>query len=69
MEVKAASATEFFFDNSLTLLRFEVGADGKDAMLLYYVDGSDTPERSRRIADTAPSAAPATSGPAGQRQP
>ncbi|AMY07083.1 Penicillin-binding protein E [Luteitalea pratensis] len=69
VEIKAASATEFFLENSLTFVRFDVSADGKDATLLYYGDGSDTPERSRRISDTAPSAAPATTGPAGQRQP
>ena len=69
VEIKAASATEFFFENSLTFVRFDVGADGKDATLLYYGDGSDTPSG----ADASPTPrrrrAPATSGPAGQRQP
>ena len=35
-EIKAASATEFFFENSLTYLRFEVGPDGRPTTLLYH---------------------------------
>ena len=53
-EVKATSETEFFLENSLSFLRFEMAADGKEPILLYYADGSDIPVRSRRVADQVP---------------
>jgi D-alanyl-D-alanine carboxypeptidase len=51
VEARAASASEFFLDSSLSFFRFEIGPDGKEPVLLYYADGTDTPVRSRRVAD------------------
>ncbi|WP_239491503.1 serine hydrolase [Luteitalea sp. TBR-22] len=61
VEARPFSPTEFFFDDDLTTLKFEVGADGRATTLLRYVSGSDTPERAERTAD-APSAPPAAAG-------
>ena len=51
VEARPFSATEFFYDNSLTYLRFETGADGRATGMSVFQDGGDTPERATRAAD------------------
>ena len=58
------SATEFFLDDSLTHLGFEVGADGRATAMLRYEDGVTTPERSLRVADATATPAVARVDPA-----
>jgi CubicO group peptidase (beta-lactamase class C family) len=55
LEARPFSPTEFFYENSLTHGRFEVGADGSVTAMLMHQDGADTPERATRVAD-APAA-------------
>lgn len=50
-EARPFSTTEFFYDKSLTHLRFEVGADGRATAMLMHVDEGDTPERLARTSD------------------
>ncbi len=58
LEARPFSSTEFFYDNSLTHGRFEVGADGGATAMLVHQDGADEPERATRVAETP--AAPQT---------
>ncbi len=51
VEAKPRSATEFFYENSLTTFRFETGPDGRATEMLMYANGTDTPERAVRVAD------------------
>jgi D-alanyl-D-alanine carboxypeptidase len=55
LEARPFSPTEFFYENSLTHLRFEVGADGRATEMLIYQDGADAPDPATRVSD-----APAT---------
>ncbi len=55
LEARPFSPTEFFYENSLTHGRFEVGADGGATAMLMHQDGADTPERATRVAE-APAA-------------
>jgi D-alanyl-D-alanine carboxypeptidase len=59
VEVRPFSPTEFFYDKSLTHVRFDVGADGGATAMLLHPDGADTPERAPRVSDVpaAPAAA------------
>jgi len=57
LEARASSDTDFFYDNSLTHLRFERDASRRTVAMLMYQDGADEPERAVRVADAA--AAPA----------
>lgn len=50
-EAQPASETEFFYDKSLTRLRFVVDASGRAAEMLRYPGGADEPERAPRVAD------------------
>ena len=50
-EVRPSSETEFFYDKSLTHLRFVVDAGARATEMLMYPDGADEPERAPRIAD------------------
>ncbi len=52
LEARPSSETEFFYENSLTHLRFERDASGRTVAMLMYQDGADEPERAVRIADT-----------------
>ena len=54
LEARPRSETEFFYDNSLTTLRFVVDASGRATEMLMYQDGSEEPERGVRVADKAP---------------
>ena len=51
-EAKPSSETDFFFDDSLTRLRFVVDPSGRAGELLVFPDGATEPERSPRISDT-----------------
>jgi hypothetical protein len=51
LEARPRSETEFFYDNSLTWLRFVTDATGRVTEMLVYPDGRDEPERAKRIAD------------------
>ena len=55
LEVRPSSETEFFYDKSLTHLRFVLDATGRATEMLMYAAGSDAPERAPRVAD-APAA-------------
>jgi D-alanyl-D-alanine carboxypeptidase len=50
-EVRPSSETEFFYDKSLTRLRFVVDASGRATEMLMYPDDADEPERAPRVAD------------------
>jgi D-alanyl-D-alanine carboxypeptidase len=50
-EVRSSSATEFFYDKSLTHFRFVLDAAGRVTEMLWYPDGSDDPERTPRVGD------------------
>ena len=50
-EAKPRSATEFFYENSITTFRFVTGPDGRVTEMLMYANGTDTPERAVRVAD------------------
>ena len=52
LEAHPSSETEFFYDNSLTYLRFERDASGRTVAMLMHQDGADEPVRAARIADT-----------------
>ena len=51
-EARPSSETEFFFDDSLTRLRFVVDPSGRATELLVFPDGATEPEHSPRVADT-----------------
>ena len=53
LEAKASSATEFFYDDSLTYFTFERDANGRAVAMLMYADGADEPERAVRTGDAA----------------
>lgn len=50
-EAKPRSATEFFYENSITTFRFVTGPDGRVTEMLMYANGTDEPERAVRVAD------------------
>jgi CubicO group peptidase (beta-lactamase class C family) len=52
-EAKPYSETEFFYESSLTTLRFVVGADGRATEMLVHPDGADEPERALRVPEPA----------------
>jgi len=56
LEIRPRSETEFFYENSLTSLRFVADASGRTTEMLMYQGGSDEPERAVRVADAAPPA-------------
>jgi CubicO group peptidase (beta-lactamase class C family) len=49
-EARPSSETDFFFDDSLTRLRFVVDPSGRATELLVFPDGAMEPERSPRLA-------------------
>ncbi len=51
LEVRPSSETEFFYDKSLTRIRFVLDASGRATEMLAYPEGADEPERAPRIAD------------------
>jgi len=51
LEVRPSAETEFFYERSLTHLRFVVDASGRTTEMLLYPDGDDEPERAPRVAD------------------
>ncbi len=51
LEVRPGSPTEFFYDKSLTRLRFVLDAGGRATEMLMYPEGADEPERAPRVAD------------------
>jgi hypothetical protein len=51
VEAKPRSATEFFYENSITTFRFVTGPDGRATEMLMYANGTDEPERAVRVAD------------------
>lgn len=55
LEVRPGSETDFFYDKSLTRLRFVPDASGRATEMLFFPDGADEPERAPRVAD-APAA-------------
>jgi D-alanyl-D-alanine carboxypeptidase len=50
-EVRPSSETEFFYDKSLTHLRFVVDSSGRVTEMQFFPDGADEPERAPRAAD------------------
>ena len=50
-EARPYSETEFFYETSLTSVRFVVSGDGRATEMLVYQDGSDQPERAPRVSD------------------
>jgi D-alanyl-D-alanine carboxypeptidase len=53
LEAKPRSATEFFYENSLSLLRFEVEATGRVAAMVMFQEEGGKPERAPRVSDTS----------------
>lgn len=51
LEVRPGSETEFFYDKSLTRLRFVLDASGRASEMLFFPEGADEPERAPRVAD------------------
>jgi D-alanyl-D-alanine carboxypeptidase len=51
LEVRPGSETEFFYDKSLTRLRFVLDASGRAVEMLFYPEGADEPEHAPRVAD------------------
>jgi CubicO group peptidase (beta-lactamase class C family) len=51
MEVRPGSETEFFYDKSLSRLRFVVDEAGRVTEMLFYRDDADEPEHAPRLAD------------------
>ena len=51
LEVRPGSETEFFYDKSLTRLRFVLDASGRATEMLFFPEGADEPERAPRVAD------------------
>jgi hypothetical protein len=50
-EVRPGSETEFFYDKSLTRLRFVLDASGRPTEMLFFPEGADEPQRAPRVAD------------------
>jgi hypothetical protein len=50
-EVRPSSDTEFYYEKSLTHLRFVVDASGRATEMLFFPDGADEPERAPRALD------------------
>ncbi|HYN03395.1 MAG TPA: serine hydrolase [Vicinamibacteria bacterium] len=55
LEVRPGSETDFFYDKSLTRLRFVLDAGRRATEMLFFPEGADEPERAPRVAD-APAA-------------
>jgi D-alanyl-D-alanine carboxypeptidase len=55
LEARPGSETDFFYDKSLTRLRFVPDASGRATDMLFFPEGADEPERAPRVAD-APTA-------------
>ncbi len=51
LEVKPSSETEFFYEGSLTRLKFVAGPDGRAKEVLFFPEGADEPERGVREGD------------------
>ena len=51
LEVRPGSETEFFYDKSLTRLRFVLDASGRATEMLFFPEGADEPEHAPRVAD------------------
>ena len=49
--MRPGSETEFFYDKSLTRLRFVLDASGRATEMLLFPEGADEPERAPRVAD------------------
>ena len=49
--MRPSSETEFFYDKSLTRLRFVLDASGRATEMLVYPEGADEPEHAPRVAD------------------
>jgi CubicO group peptidase (beta-lactamase class C family) len=52
LEARPRSDTDFFYENSLTWLRFAADASGRITEMLVYQEGRDEPERAKRVSDT-----------------
>jgi D-alanyl-D-alanine carboxypeptidase len=52
LEALPSSETEFFYENSLTRMRFERDASGRTTTMLMFQEGVEQPERAVRVADT-----------------
>ncbi len=52
LEAQPRTETEFFYENSLTWLRFVADAGGRITEMLVYQEGRDEPERATRVSDT-----------------
>jgi D-alanyl-D-alanine carboxypeptidase len=51
LEIRPGSETEFFYDKSLTRLRFVLDASGRATEMLFFPEGADEPENAPRVAD------------------
>ena len=51
LEVRPGSETEFFYDKSLTRLRFVLDASGRPTEMLFFPEGADEPEHAPRVAE------------------
>jgi D-alanyl-D-alanine carboxypeptidase len=51
LEVRPGSETEFYYDKSLTRLRFVLDADGRVTEMLLFPEGADEPEHAPRVGD------------------
>jgi CubicO group peptidase (beta-lactamase class C family) len=51
LPVRPGSETEFYYDKSLTRLRFVLDASGRATEMLFFPEGADEPEHAPRIAD------------------
>ena len=51
LEVRPGSETEFFYDKSLTRLRFVVDDAGRVTEMLFFPEGADEPEHAPRVAE------------------
>jgi len=51
LEVRPSSETEFFYDKSLTRLRFVLDASGRPTEMLFFPEGADEPEHAPRVAE------------------
>jgi hypothetical protein len=54
VEIFAASPTEFFYDKSLTYLRFGVDPNGNVTEMRLHPDGVDEPQRAERVSAAVP---------------
>jgi CubicO group peptidase (beta-lactamase class C family) len=51
LEIRPDAQAEFFYEKSLTRLRFVLDASGRSAEMLLFPEGADEPERALRVAD------------------